>query len=403
MKPAILTFVSHYLPGYRGGGPIRTIANMVERLGDEFDFRVITSDRDLNDEFPYRSVKVGAWNTVGKAEVFYAGPAQRSLRALAGLMRRTPHDLVYLNSFFNPVFSLRPLLARRIGLVARKPLLIAPRGELSDGAFRLKRWKKAPFTTLARFTRIFDDATWHASTEFEASDIYRMLGQQIGHAVVAKNLVIEAPDLTTGLGAPLASHDQSAFGVAQALRVCFLSRISPMKNLDYALKVMATVSAPIEFNIYGPKESIRYWDECEKLIASLPSNVVAVYRGAVEHTDVRATIAGHDVFFVPTRGENFGHVFMEALSAGVPLLVSDQTPWRDLKNRLIGWDIPLANPSDFASALEHAAQRSRIERAMIRMRCIEFAHQYYESGDSLEMNRYLLNVALGDMRTSMTT
>ena len=29
----------------------------------------------------------------------------------------------------------------------------------------------------------------------------------------------------------------------------------------------------------------------------------------------------------PTRGENFGHVIPEALSAGTPILLSDQTHW----------------------------------------------------------------------------
>jgi len=68
VKPVILTFVGCYLPGYRGGGPIRTIANMVDRLGDEFEFRIITMDRDLGDVKPYENVKVDSWNAVGKEQ-----------------------------------------------------------------------------------------------------------------------------------------------------------------------------------------------------------------------------------------------------------------------------------------------------------------------------------------------
>ena len=46
-RPIILSFAGHYLPGYKAGGPIRSIANMVDQLGDEFDFRIVAGDRDL--------------------------------------------------------------------------------------------------------------------------------------------------------------------------------------------------------------------------------------------------------------------------------------------------------------------------------------------------------------------
>ena len=49
----ILTFVDYYLPGYKAGGPIRTIANMVSQLGGEFEFLIVTRERDFLDTVPY--------------------------------------------------------------------------------------------------------------------------------------------------------------------------------------------------------------------------------------------------------------------------------------------------------------------------------------------------------------
>lgn len=37
-RPVILSFASYYLPGYKAGGPIRTLENLVENFSDEFDF-----------------------------------------------------------------------------------------------------------------------------------------------------------------------------------------------------------------------------------------------------------------------------------------------------------------------------------------------------------------------------
>ena len=60
-KPTILAFNLFYLPGYRAGGPIRTLANMVDRLSDDFAFRIITQDRDAGEREPYADVARDSW------------------------------------------------------------------------------------------------------------------------------------------------------------------------------------------------------------------------------------------------------------------------------------------------------------------------------------------------------
>ena len=393
MKPIILTFTAFYLPGYRGGGPIRTIANMVERLGDDFDFRIVTTDRDLGDEKAYPDVKVDAWNTVGKGNVFYASIAMRSLSGLAKLMRQTPHDLLYLNSFFDPHFTLVPVFSRWLGHAPRRPLILAPRGEFSAGALHIKSWKKKPFVQLARICKLFSGVTWHASTEEEASDIRRSFPKKDGFVYVANNIAV-AGDLLQNAESAHPDFEITKIETSEpTLRVCFLSRIAAMKNLDYALEVLAHVKSTVDFKIYGPKEDPIYWNRCHTLIERLPSNIKVTYCGSVDHDEVKKTIRANDIFFVPSRGENFGHVFMESLSVGVPILVSDQTPWRDLESKGIGWDISLNRPEGFADAIEKAAQLSSKDRLRMKLNCINFARKKAEDPLAVELNRQLfLNV-----------
>lgn len=388
LKPIILTFIAFYIPGYRGGGPIRTIANMVNRLGDDFDFRIVTSDRDFGDQHPYNAIEVDAWNQVGQARVFYASPSSRSLWKFARLIRDTPHDVLYLNSFFDPKFTLTPLLACRLRLAPRSPVVLAPRGEFSEGALKLKRWKKAPFINLVFRVRMFDNVLWQASTVYESADIKRVMCIQESSVVVTNNIAV-APDLSQKIYLSEENNNALASMDKGSLRVCFLSRIAPMKNLDYALKVLAQVKVRVQFDIYGPKERPVYWEECEALIKKLPPNIRTAYGGSVENSKVRAVIGMYDLFFVPSRGENFGHVFMEALSAGVPILVSDQTPWRDLKRQQLGWDISLEQPDEFVRALEEAAGFDAVTRAEMRARCVDFSRDIAEDSGALEMNRNL--------------
>jgi glycosyltransferase involved in cell wall biosynthesis len=54
----------------------------------------------------------------------------------------------------------------------------------------------------------------------------------------------------------------------------------------------------------------------------------------------------------PTLGENYGHVICEALNAGCPVLISNQTPWRNLQEKGVGWDFPLEEEERFTATLQ---------------------------------------------------
>lgn len=54
----VLVCVPHYLPGMKAGGPIRSLGHLVEHLGEEFEFSLLTADRDLGDTRPYPNVPI---------------------------------------------------------------------------------------------------------------------------------------------------------------------------------------------------------------------------------------------------------------------------------------------------------------------------------------------------------
>lgn len=365
-KTTVLTFVAKYLPGYKSGGPVRTIANMVDQLGDKLDFRIVTSDRDSFDSKAYATVVIDDWNTVGKAKVFYISPKSLSLMNLTRLIRETPHDVMYLNSFFNPYFSLRPLLLRRLGLIPERPAVIAPRGEFSTGALEIKSWKKRPYMFFSKVLGIYRNLTWQASSEHEFLDILKVMGSKAERVVIAK-------DLTAASDSMLPEEMQNKRNPDESLRVCFLSRIAPMKNLDYALRVLSKIKTPLEFHIYGVIHDEAYWQNCQEQVTQLPKNVAISYHGLIDHADVAKTMAEYDLFFLPTRGENFGHVIFEALASGVPVLISDQTPWRNLEALGIGWDLPLCEIEKFKAVIEEQAMLNNEARMLQKLRAKQYA------------------------------
>lgn len=413
-RPIILTFAGSYLPGFKAGGPIRSLANMVDGLSDELDFRIVAADRDLGDATAYPGVRVNHWNTVGRAQVFYRSPGAAGWRALVENLRDSDYDLIYLNSFFSTDASLRPLFYRQLGKLKKKPVLLAPRGEFSQGALALKSAKKSLFIRLARSLSCYRNVSFQASSEHEAADIRCALGSASSAMAgihVASDLrssegssnsdagagIYIASNLTSPGSGPVPAPTESD---TSRLKAVFLSRISPMKNLDAAISVLSKVECPLHFDIYGPVEDYRYWNRCLTSIAQLPEHVKVEYKDKIQPANVPAVLSSYDFFFLPTRGENYGHVIREALSAGLPVLISDQTPWRNLSSKSAGADLPLADLDAFAAWIEDFSRLSPAVRQMMRVAARQLGDDPEKAAHDLESNRAMFHVALGHVGTT---
>ena len=98
----------------------------------------------------------------------------------------------------------------------------------------------------------------------------------------------------------------------------------------------------IQFDLIGPLEDKSYWDQCREIIRGLPPNIVVSAVGSFpDQRDALHQLSESHFFVLPTLNENFGYVFIEALAAGCPLLVSENTVWKDIEQRGVGWQIPL--------------------------------------------------------------
>lgn len=386
----ILVIIDHYLPGYKAGGPIRTIANMVERLGDEFEFHIITSDRDLGEQHPYPGIKSGSWQPVGKAHVLYLPSSEMRFFAWYRLLKDLQYDLIYLNSFFSRL-SIKTIMLRRMRLLPKKPVVLAPRGEFSPDALSLKSLKKHLYIFLAKYLGLYSGVIWQASSEYEMEDILSVFGTK---ATKKRASVQIAPDLP-----PFPPQDselgERPIKQRGSARIVFLSRIARMKNLGFAIESLMKVDGKVEFDIYGPIEDGAYWGECQHLIELLPDNIRASYCGTVPPDRVPEIFSRYHLFLFPTRGENFGHVILEALNAGCPVLTSDQTPWSDLTSRKVGWNLPLSRPELFRMALDELISMDEPAFDEMSRRARDYGRHFSKNPDLVRASRELFLKAFG--------
>ena len=369
MIPKIFVCADWYLPGYKAGGPVSSISNLIELLGEQFHFYVFTRDRDLTETSPYSGVCFDRWVSVGKAQVFYT--SNLSIRNLRRRVLEVAPDIIYLNSFFSRL-TVKTLLLRRLGFLPPSAIVLAPRGEFSPGALNLKPFRKWIYLNTALRAGLCRDLLWEASSSLEKEHIcaaaIRNGNRDSGGVQIAPHL--PSPHLFQQ-PSPLSKPEKWP----GAARFVFLSRISRMKNLHFALDVLASIAGHIVFDIYGPADDSTYWKACCDRIRALPNNISVNYGGSVPREDVHEKLAQYHFFVLPTLGENFGYVILEALSAGCPLLISDQTPWRDLPAKGVGWDLPLDNRERWRQVVQECVDMNQEAYQSLSERARRYAQE----------------------------
>ena len=385
-KPRILILVRYYIPGYKSGGQLRSVANIVNKYSNEYDFRIICIDRDLGDTSPYKNILSNSWNRIGNANVIYINKRLFTCWNIIKIIRETPHDIIYLNSFFDGLFTVCPLIAHCLFMISRTPIIMAVRGELAPGALHFKYWKKHAYITIFKKLRIINAILWQASSHDEAEDIWRNIGRSIRVRI--------APDLPSSMS--IQSTPSLPNNVLGVIKIIYLSRIDRIKNLKYALHILSNTEVHVVFNIYGEVDDMKYWNECLTCIKSLPSQIKVNYLGHIPHERVGEEMAKHDLFFLPTLSENYGHVIYEALASGVPVLISDKTPWRNLEKFGVGYDITLTDSNRFIEIIKMHAFMSETDRAKIRSHVHRYAKNMFNSEDVISANRNLFEEAMRD-------
>lgn len=384
-NPVVLATSDYYLPGHKGGGAVHALANMVYHLCGNFSFKIVTRDRDFDDIEPYPKAVADDLHELDKAAVFYLSPTRRMLQLIL-LVRKTDFDVLYLNSFFSPTFTFPLLLLRKLCLIKVRPLVLAPRGEFSLGALKIKQLKKLTYIHFVKMFGLCRDVVWHVSTEHEEADVRRLFGSK-AKVFIARDCLPVAENLQTGV-----SILQKVEGY---LDIVFLSRICRKKNLDGALSMLSNLQGEVRMRIYGHKEDADYWLECQKIIHQLPVNVQVEYCGPVAHDAVLAIMAQHHLFFLPTLGENFGYVIFEALIAGCPILISDQTPWRALQEKGVGWEFSLGNPECFHNVLQACINMNQADYSMLSRKAREYGLKTILEDPSVEQSESLFRTVLG--------
>jgi len=336
----IAIFIGGYLPAQKYGGPVSSIANLIDNLGDDYCFKIITTDHDLHETKRLSGISDG-WNCVGKAEVLYLRDREVSYSVFKKVLLEIGADLIYLNSFFSFRFIMPAICAARNLDI---PIILATRGELSSKALRMKAWKKTPYLHLLRMSGLLRDTVFQATSDEEFRNICERLN-------ISSEKVHLLPNFPSA-----SSFKQLIVKESGKLRALIVCRLVPNKNILYAINLIKQSKKEVTFDIYGPIENVEYWEQCKAAMAEAPSNVTITYKGALEPKNAQSIYLSYDCLLFPTEFENYGQVIAEALSHDCPVIISKgTTPWDDLAESGAGYIAKIGEDEAFVKAIDTIA------------------------------------------------
>jgi hypothetical protein len=384
LKPTILVLMGGYWPGHESTGPNQSLVGLCKALGGEFSFKIVARDRAFGGSAPL--APSGRWIELGFAQVQYCKVTMSGSEGLAKILRTTRHDVLAMNGFFDREFTIPAVLLRRLGCIPRNPAVLSTRGEMASGALSLKTPRKTAYRAIARYAGLLRDVWLHGTERHEVEDIRARFPWSRG--------ILMAPNVRTLVDVPAMVREQR--NVGSRCRLVFVGRIARVKNLAFALDVLRRVVAPIDFDIYGPIDEPDYWMECARIIGELPENIRVTHKGEIANVKLPTEIGSASGMFLPSLGENFGHAIFEALSCGVPVIISNKTPWRGLEKDDAGWSLPLENAEEFIAAIHTLAQMKPEQHARLRIGARTRAERWVAQSDAIEQNRQLFATVLSE-------
>ena len=369
-KPTIMVLVDWFEPGYKAGGPIRSCVNFVNAMINDYKIFILTSNTDLGENEPYSGIESDNWNNYkAGVEIYYLSKKNMDFFRIKKIIQEIKPNYIYINIIYSIPFSLYPLLLKMMGF-HKSTIVICPRGMLNKHGLATKPTKKYFYLNILNILGAFKNVIFHATNNVEAADVKEILG--------ANKTVITVPNFASSKFFNFSFLTKSK----GELKLVYLARIHPIKNLLFLLKTMKASPSEIQLNIYGPIEDEQYWAECKTVIKDLEQEVK--YCGEVSHNDVANVLSCHHFMVSPTTGENFGHTIFESFQQGRPVIIANTTPWKNLYKKKVGWDLSIENPKGFLTALNEGFIMEQEEYDTFCKKCWNLSKELIASPEILE-------------------
>jgi glycosyltransferase involved in cell wall biosynthesis len=233
-------------------------------------------------------------------------------------------DLVDIHSLYQFPSTAAAYYARRCGV----PYIIRPHGSLDPYLFRRHRLRKKLYELGVERRNLAAAARIHFTSEEEMA---LACESGISFKPVVVPLGVDLDDTivdTTGKGFRARWPE-----VSGCKTLLFFGRINFKKGFEILVPAFARLARErrdVHLMIAGPdsngfQRQVREWVSRE----GVPDRVT--FTGMIEGSEKALALAGTTMFVLPSYGENFGIAVVEAMAAGLPVIISKRVNiWREI-------------------------------------------------------------------------
>ena len=375
--------VLHVIPSIspRRGGPSQAAIEMVNALRlRHVDASILTTNDDC--ESLLTDLPIGGWTSYCGVPVLAFPRWNPPIRVLkeyifsSRLNRWFPgnirnFDIIHVHALFSYPSTVAMMHARR----ARIPYLLRTIGQLSPWSLAQSKLRKQLMLKLVERRNLDSASLLHFTTTRERDECFTAFGQSF-------------PSLVLPLGVRLPSPLPAIKSKSDGLRLLFLSRLHPKKQLEVLLKGLALFQsdnpqAIWQLDIAGTGEPA-YLASLQKLAIQLNLSHRCRWLGHVQGDAKTSLLQQADWFLLPSAAENFGIAVVEAMAAGTPVIVSPQVAVADL---IVAAGAGLVCPSDPASICKILITHYQGPTSAMRMAARSLAESTFSWGsvaDQLE-------------------
>lgn len=329
----VYIFTDWYYPGFRAGGPIQSVYNLASLLSKNVLVKIVTRNTDYGSQTEFKDITANNWVTIApNHQVMYLSKENLTFKSIKQIIKENKDKIIIFNGIFSFWFSILPLFIANFNQYHK--IFISVRGMLHKSAMSIKPIKKLIFLAFARGIDLFKNVKFLASSEFEKIEILKFFPKSTIHVV--SNIPL-SPINTNEI-------DKKKWrSVNHSLRLTFLGRISPEKNPLGLLKALKLIKTNLQVQFVGACIDTIYKQQFESHLKDLPTNIVVNWKEEVPHHQLTSVFNETDVMVLPSLGENFGHSIFESFAHSVPVIIGNNTPWKNIKEKFAGIEI---NPND---------------------------------------------------------
>jgi glycosyltransferase involved in cell wall biosynthesis len=294
------------------------------------------------------------------------------------------YDLVHVHA----LFSYPSTIAMAIARLQNLPYIVSPHGLLCEWSLQQSTRKKQIYLRLIEQTNLNDCRGIHFTSEQEQQEVSKLrLGVPSFVLPLGLSLPQQIPDARDKL------RQRFNIPVDEPI-ILFLSRLHPKKGLDLLISALSQLTHHRFTFILAGSGNPDYEAHIKSLLLSHGLSDRTRVAGFVEGESKSLLMQGADLFVLTSYSENFGVAVLEALAAGIPVLITPGVALASMvEQHKLGY-VPQQDVSAIANALDNFMNSPQLAKQM-GDRARQFVLEKYTwdkiAGQMIDSYRKILN------------